>query len=291
MKRIFLILLIACVPLVAVRSQTPGEKAATVAFVQKLQQNNGGFVQAPSATTKPSLRTTSTALRALKYFGGEPKEPAKLPNFVALHFDKTTGGFADLANSNPDVFSTAVGLMAVVQLKMPTEPYLEPGIKFMTENAKTFEEIRIAAAGFEAIGKKAPKADEWIKEIVKTRNADGTYGKGTGTARATGSAAAAILRLGGTIDMKDNVVKAMKAGQRADGGFGKEDVQGSDLETTYRVMRAFHMMKEKPDETKLRAFLVKCRNADSGYAVAPGQDSTVSGTYFVGIILHWLDQK
>jgi hypothetical protein len=56
-------------------------------------------------------------------------------------------------------------------------------------------------------------------------------------------------------------------------------------------MRTFMMLKEKPDEAKLRAFIAKCRNADGGYGVAPGQSSTVSGTYFAGIVLHWLDQK
>ena len=50
------------------------------------------------------------------------------------------------------------------------------------------------------------------------------------------------------------------------------------------------MLKEKPAEPdKLRAFIAKCRNADGGYAVAPGQPSTAGGTYFAGIILHWLD--
>ncbi len=295
MRSVFLVLLFAGIPLVAVHSQTTDEKKATVAYVQKLQQADGGFIGVlPAANVKaagPGLKTTSTALRALKYFGGEPKESASLPKFVASHFDKATGGFSDLPGGKTDVFTTAVGLMAVTQLKMPAEPYLEPAMKFMSDNAKTFEDIRIAAAGFEATGKKAPKADEWIKEIVKTRNADGTYGKGAGTARATGSAAAAILRLGGTIDMRDNVVKAIKAGQRADGGFGKEEEAGSDLETSYRVTRALHMMKEKPDEAKLRAFIAKCRNADGGYGVAPGQGSSVSGTYFAGIILHWLDEK
>jgi prenyltransferase beta subunit len=291
MSRAILFLLFACLPLVAVRSQTPDEKKTTVAYVLQRQQADGSFVATDVKSAKPGLKTTSTSLRALKYFGGEPKEPTNVAKFVASHFDKATGGFADQPAGKVDVFTTAVGLMAVTQLKMPSEPYLEPAMKFMTENAKSFEDIRIAAAGFEAVGKKAPKADDWIKEIVKMRNADGIYGKGSGTARATGSAAAAILRLGGTIDMRDNVVKAMKAGQRADGGFGKEEEQASDLETSYRVMRALMMMKEKPDEAKLRTFIAKCRNADGGYGVAPGQASSVNGVYFAGIILHWLDQK
>ncbi|MGO9416384.1 MAG: prenyltransferase/squalene oxidase repeat-containing protein [Syntrophobacteraceae bacterium] len=50
-------------------------------------------------------------------------------------------------------------------------------------------------------------------------------------------------------------------------------------------------MKEKPDAAKLRAFVAKCRNADGGYGVMPGQKSTGSGTYFAAIILHWLDEK
>src|SRR5262249_29669703 len=161
-----------------------------------LQQPDGGFVAVPAPNVpgaKPGLKATSTALRALKYFGGEPKETASVPKFVVSHFDKTSGGFVDVPNGKPDGFTTAVRLMAVTHLKMDAEPYLEPAVKYMTENAKTFEEIRIAAAGFEAVGKKAPKADEWLKEIVKTRNADGTYGKGSGTARATGGAVAAIM--------------------------------------------------------------------------------------------------
>jgi prenyltransferase beta subunit len=288
MRRAILVLL-ATVGLIPALAQTPEEKKATVAYAEKLQQADGGFIAAAGA--KSSLRSTSTALRVLKYFGGEPKDAPTVPKFVAAHFDKATGGFTDTAAGKPDVFTTAVGLMAVTQLKMPPEPYLEPALKFLTENAKSFEEIRIAAAGFEAVGKKAPKAEAWIAEINKMRNADGTFGKGPGVARATGGAAAAILRLGGTLDMRDNVVKALKAGQRADGGFGKEEDAGSDLETTYRVMRAFMMLKEKPDDAKLRAFIGKCRNADGGYGVTPGQASSVSGTYFAGIVLHWMEAK
>jgi hypothetical protein len=99
----------------------------------------------------------------------------------------------------------------------------------------------------------------------------------------------AVLRLGSKID-RDAVLKAVNAGQHADGGFGKDDA-ASDLETSYRVMRLYWMLKEKPDEAKLRGFVAKCRNADSGYGVAPGQPSGIGGTYFAGIILHWLDEK
>jgi hypothetical protein len=50
------------------------------------------------------------------------------------------------------------------------------------------------------------------------------------------------------------------------------------------------MLHQKPENaTACRAFVARCRNADGGYGVAPGQPSSVSGTYFASIILHWLE--
>jgi prenyltransferase beta subunit len=297
MRQIILAFLVCAVYPVVVRSQTPEEKKATIAILLELQQPDGSFglvspKQNPNlAVAKGDIRSTSSALRALKYFGGAVKDPKLTAKFVESCFDKSKGGFGLRPEATPDVVLTAVGLMAVVELKMPTEPYVGPATKFLADNAKTFEEIRMAAAGFEAIGKPSPKADAWLGEIAKMRNPDGTYGKGTGAARATGSAAAAVLRLGGKLEQPENIIKLLKSGQRLDGGWGKEEEQASDLETTYRVMRSLMMLKDKPDEAKLRAFVAKCRNADGGYGIAPGQKSNVGATYFASIILHWMDQK
>ena len=101
--------------------------------------------------------------------------------YVETCFDKATGGFRDAgASGKPDVFSTAVGIMAVVELKLPTEPYRAGVVKDLGENAKSFEDIRIAVAGLEAIGKRPPQAEAWLEQIGKMRHADGTYGKGAG---------------------------------------------------------------------------------------------------------------
>src|SRR5262249_19428955 len=194
---------------------------------------------------------------------------------------KDAGGFGDRPGGKPDVPTTAVGIMAVVEAGLPTEPYAGAVIKYLADNARTFEDIRIAAAGLEALGKKGPRADDWLKEVAKVRHEDGTYGQGDGTARDTGGATVVVLRLGGEVPHRDNVVKAIKAGQRDDGGWGKAGEKASDLESSYRVMRCFHMLKERPaDVDKLKAFIGRCRNKDGGYGVAPGQESTVGGTYF-----------
>lgn len=276
------------------QAQTPEQKQATVAYVQSLQTAEGGFLPAqPKPGEKPlapGLRASSSALRALKYFGGAPKNKDACAKFIESCFDKDSGGFADQPGGKPDVATTAIGLMAVVEVKGPVERYVEPVSKYLGEKAKTFDEIRIAAAAFEAVNKRPKEASQWLDLVAKMRNADGTYGKDGGNARDTGSAIVVVLRLGAEIANKPAVLKFLKAGQQADGGFAKPDARASDLETSYRITRGFHMLKEKPDVAKMRSFIATCRNADGGYGVAPGQPSSVSGTYYAGIILNWLSE-
>jgi hypothetical protein len=270
--------------------QAPERQKATVVYLQKLQQKDGGFAPA-AGQAKSSLGATSSAIRALKYFGGEIPDRSACEGFVKSCFDKASGGFADTPGGKPDVRLTAVGVMAVVELKLPRDDYEAAAIKYLGDNAKTFDDVRIAAAGMEALAKKSPQADAWLEQVNKMRNADGTFGKDDGLARDTGGAVVVLLRLGTKLENTEAVLKTLKAGQRKDGGFGKADTDKSDLESSYRVMRAFHMLKAKPDAERLAVFVDRCRNDDGGYGVAPGQPSTVAGTYYAGIITHWLSEK
>lgn len=289
MRRLTIVLLCAGVWSVPAQGQTAEEKQATISFLRGLQAPDGGFRPAPGGKTPSGLRATSAALRALKYFGGEPRDREASKRFVTSCFDKTSGGFADRPQGKPDTILTAVGLAAIVELEMPRENYLDPAIHYLTDHAKGFEEVRMAAAGLEAVGKRPAQADTWLEQLDKMRNSDGTFGKGSGVVRATGGATAAILRLGGKLANRAKVIQTLKNGQRPDGGYGKEDVAGSDLETSYRVVRSLVMLKEKSaDVAKLRTFIARCRNADGGYGVTPGQPSTVGATYFAGTLLHWL---
>jgi prenyltransferase beta subunit len=291
------VFLLVFLPGATAYSQTPAEKQATIRFLQDLQTPSGGFLAGPEnpkfkRPTVLSLRATNAALRALKYFGGEPRDLKAAGRFVESCFDKSTGGFADRPGAPPDAMTTAVGIMAVVEAKLPTEPYADPVVKYLGEHAKTFEEIRLAAAGLEAISKQAPLADNWLKQIEEMQNPDGTFGQGRGAARDTGSAVAAILRLGGKLKSPERAIAVVKEGQRGDGAFGKGDVETSDLESSYRIIRSLHMLKEKPAYPGVvREFIAGCRNADGGYGVVPEQPSSAGGTYFAAIILHWLDEK
>jgi hypothetical protein len=111
-------------------------------------------------------------------------------------------------------------------------------------------------------------------------------------ARDTGGAVCAVLRLGGKVEKTDDVLRVLNEGQRPDGGFGKAGAEGSDLESSYRIARAFHMLKTKPRGAgRLREFIARCRNEDGGYGVAPGHPSHVNGCYYAAIISLWLDEK
>jgi prenyltransferase beta subunit len=297
MKRLFLASLLVAISCIPGQAQTAEEKQATIRFLQDLQKPSGGFLAGPEnpkikRPTGPSLRATNAALRALKYFGGQPRDLKAAGRFVESCFDKSSGGFGDRPGGKPDALTTAVGIMAVVETKLPIEPYAQAVVKYLGEHAKTFEEIRLAAAGLEAIGKQSSKTNDWLKQITGMQNPDGSFGKGRGAARETGSAVAAILRLGGKIEHPERVLAVMKEGQRPDGAYGKEDVETSDLESSYRIIRSLHMLKEKPaDPDRVRAFIAKCRNPDGGHGVAPGQPSSAGGTYFASIILHWLEER
>ena len=153
--------------------------------------------------------------------------------------------------------------------------------------------MRVAAAGMEQLDAKAAGTMRWIDEVTALASSDGSgFGKGAGKPRDTAGCVVTLLRLGVKIPNSDAYVKILNDGQRQNGGWGKaDDATGSDLETTYRVMRCYMMLKTQPKHVEgVRSFVAKCRNADGGYGVAPGQPSNVNGTYFAAIVTHWLCQ-
>jgi hypothetical protein len=297
MKRLAMSLLGFFFAAMSIQAGEPGVKQS-IAYVQKLQTESGGFrAQEPKPNAPkiaPTLRATSSAVRALKFLGGKVPNKDACVKFVESCWNAEAGAFSDVPKGKPDVFMTAVGLLAVVELKMPIDQYADGASKYLTENAKTFEDVRIAAAGFEAIKKPAPKRDRWFGDILKTPNKeDGSFGQGPGQARDTASAAVTLYRLGSAPPFADHLLKLVKAGQRQNGGWGTGDSEtASDLESTYRVMRYLMMVKARPDNVEgVRSFVAKCRNEDGGYGVAPGRPSSVGGTYFAAIVTHWLKEK
>ena len=270
-------------------SQTPDELATTARYVAAFQNPDGGF--APGVGKPSTLGATSSAIRTLGYTAGAVPDLAGAIRFVPTCFDRESGGFSQTPGGKPDVGTTASGLMAIGALKLDPTPYVEPAIRYLGANAKTFEEIRIAVAGLEAVGKPSPDFPRWIEQVEGGKNPDGTFGQGPAQPRATGSAAVTLLRMGVTLDEARTaaILKVLLDGQKPDGGWGEGD-GASDLGSTYRIMRAFWMMRQKPDLSRLRQYIGMHRQADGGYAPKPGAVADPGATYTAAIVLYWARQ-
>jgi len=298
MRRFFLSSLVCLVCQSVAFAQAADQKLQqqTVGYIKSLQAPSGGFLaEKPGpggAAGKPTLRATSSAVRAIKYFHGEVPNKEAVIKFVDSCFDKATGGFTDTPGGKAETGTTSVGLMAVVDLGMPLDQYQAPAVKFLADNIKSFDEVRIAAAAHEAIKAPSPKLDEWLDLTAKLKVPPRSDNESDERSRVLAGQVVTLLRFGQKLKNPDTIVKDLQAGQHGSGGFGKQDAPRADLESTYRVMRAFVMLKAKPANVEsLRNFVLKCRNEDHGFSVMPGESSSVSGTYFAGVILHWLDAK
>jgi poly(3-hydroxybutyrate) depolymerase/prenyltransferase beta subunit len=268
----------------AVHAQSTADLARTAAYAAALQNPDGGF--AAQAGQASSLGATNSALRVLKYTGGSVPDVLACIAYVKSCHDAASGGFAPTPGGKPDVSTTAVGLMALDELKIPPERWADEAVAFFSRNVKTFEEIRIAVAGLEAVKKTSPDFEAWTAQVRAMRNPDGTFGKGADQGRDTGGAAVALLRMGVELDRKQAILAALQAGQRADGGWGMGE-GGSDLGSTYRVMRAFFMLGATPDVDRLLAFVSRCRQSNGSYAARPGAADS-GGTYFATIVIRWV---
>jgi len=274
------------------------QKLGAIKFVQLLQDGKGGFASGPK-DLNPTLKATSAAVRGLKYLTGK-KAVEAVPNaklhteYVLSCYDPKTGAFAE-PGGKPDVTITAIGVMVAAELGIPHDKYAK-AMDYLKENAKTFEEVRIGAAAVEAWGVKECPFDlgEWLN-LAQSFMPELKGDMKDGRARDLGSATAAILRLRSFISPSGGVellvMDCICKGQRDDGGWGKKDARISDIETTYRVMRALVLMKVPTvlDEKKLREFLAAHRNKDGGSATEPGKASSMSGVYYNAIITKWLD--
>lgn len=284
MKRLFFSLLTVLwlVSGVAAETLTPEQRAASIRYIRDLQNEDGGF-RAAGISGPSTLSATSSSLRALKYFKG----PKANSNRFLLGLVDASGGLQDTPMGEVNVRTTAVGLMAAVELNNRIKNDASHSIRdYFGRHANTLPDIYIAAAALDAAGLKGSKTETWIQQYQAIKNPDETYGKDP-TEHA--GAVITLLRLGTKPANPAASAKALLAAQLPDGGWAAKG-EKSDLSSTYRVMRALWMLKAKPDPQKVAGFVQSCRNGDGGYGMQPGQPSGAGPTYFASIVLHWLDE-
>lgn len=276
-------------------SQTPElvAKANATLYILRLQDpSTGAFKVTPDG--KPSLRACNGGAKGLKYLGYDKPIPhaEKLKAFVLSCYEPKTGAFAE-PGGQPDVTITSIGVMAAIEVGVPAKQ-VEKSLDYLKANAKSFDEIRIGAAALEALNAKPDWLPSWYKVCDAQLDDRGIAGEDDSFARDTASVLAVKLRLGVPLkELKngDKMPEVLKAGQGKDGGYGRHGAEKSDFESTYRVMRALMLMKAKPQDTaKMKSFLLSCGHKDGGFGVAPGEPSTMSGTYYYAAIMKWLDE-
>ena len=215
------------------RAQSPGDFAQTAAYAAAHQNEDGGFAALPGQPS--TLGATNTGLRVLDYVGGSVADLAGCIRFVRSCKVRDSG-FAQTPGGKPDVVTTAIGLLAAAELKIADRMMIDDAIAYFSTNAKTFEEVRMSIAGLEGVGSLSPDFPRWADQIEGMRQPDGSFGEGASKAFESGGAGAAILRMGMNLDKRDAVIAAIKAGQRGEGGWSKDDGP-ADLSSSYRVMR------------------------------------------------------
>lgn len=267
-------------------AQPPAEMARTAAYAAAHQNKDGGF--APKVGQPSSLRSTNAGLRVLRHVGGSVPDVLACVNYVKS-CRVPGGGFSDTTGGKPDAVTTAMGLLAASELKIHDPDMIREAVAYLGRHARAFEEVRLAAAGLEAIGVYSPDAPRWYGQLQAMRNAEGSFGSGAAVPFVTGGVAAAILRLGMPLEHRGAVVKAINAGQRPEGGWSQDD-RPPDLASSYRVMRAMFMMRERPDIDRLLAFVARCRKPDGGYSATPDGEGSLGGAYLATILMLWSRQ-
>jgi len=238
---------------VRVRAQSAADFAQTAAYAAAQQNADGGFAASPGQPS--TLGATNTGLRVLDYVGGSLFDEPGCIRFV--NSCKVPGsGFAHRPGGKPDVVTTAVGLMAAAELKIADKAMIDDDVAYFGANARAFEEVRMSIAGLEAVGARSPDFARWAEQLESLRTPDGSFGQHPGKAFVIGGVAAAILRMGMNLEKRDAVIATIKAGQRPDGAWSKDDGP-SDLSSSYRVMRALFMLKEKPDVERLTGYIAR----------------------------------
>lgn len=266
----------------------PAERDATLAYIAGLRNEDGGY-RAAAAPGPSALSNTVPALRTYDHLGVAVPRPRRVLRFVLGCHDAVSGGFGDTPGAKPDVRSTAMGLMALAELKQQKrqgEKAADQAVKFLVEQAKSPAEIYIAGAALDAAKSAVAVPASWYELFEGMRKPDGSYGE---SPLDTATAAITLIRIGRALVGSALTGNQIAKAQRTDGGFAGPNGM-SDLSTAYRMMRALFMLKTHPNQGSLRQFISRCRNSDGGYGPTPGAPSAANSTYYAVIVSDWSQQ-
>ncbi len=125
-------LLVAASLVAPVHAQSPAELARTAAYVAAFQNPDGGFGSKVGGAS--TLNATSSAIRTLGFNGGSIPDVLAAIRYVDSCIDEKSGGFAPTPGGKPDIATTAVGLMALSELKIADKETVDAALRFLEDN-------------------------------------------------------------------------------------------------------------------------------------------------------------
>ncbi len=251
----------------------------TIAALHALRSGDG-YPDQPGGT--PQVGTTLSVQKSLAFLGSRPADPDSLHSFVMAAIDPATGTCTPPGAQTPSVLLTAGALLSLHALDAAQSlaRFLQPGLDWMAENARSREEhfMTIAVADECAVPVPLPDSVAFFRALEQP---DGTFGSSVLT---NGIASSALLRLGEPLRNPDAVAALMLAAQTREGGFADTD-GAADLWTTYCVMRALDLMQVSPNVATLAPWVRAMQTPEGGF----GQGSTsANATYQCLSILDWV---
>jgi hypothetical protein len=274
------------------------DRAATLSYVRQWRCPEGGF--APAAGLAADARCTLMSLIVLKAWGGGAgaDELQSARRFILRC--RQGSGFSPTPEAAANAFSTAIGLLAfAMTFENPAvdsgalERYPWPAIDlpagsareqcrqsnlWLSERARSFDEIRIATDILERVGERPLAWARW-REVIAGQRSQGLPGGKAAANRSTALSVLPLLRMGERVPDRAAIAVQLREGQQPDGGYAVEDGAPSDLDTTYWSMRALSALGVGPkDPGALVGFLAGCRACDGGYALVAGGTPSTIGT-------------
>ncbi|MSR30096.1 MAG: hypothetical protein EXR99_01200 [Gemmataceae bacterium] len=251
-------------------------------YALSLENPDGGFLS-EKAKEKTSLRATLGAIR-ISQMEKKSLSSLKAHQKFILSCWKESGEFADTPGGKPDLITTVVGLMACKDANILEEKVRKSGVLYLIENAKNFEEVRMACAFLAQEKEIAQVREAWSGLVLNHLRQTKTQAKPHQLGREMAGALVTLLRLGVAPPMEYGFTGSWR---QQDGGFASANSTQSDMDTVYRVGRFLHMTQNQTELRKTLPFIEKCANADGGFGPAPGKPSTMGATYQARIVLLW----
>lgn len=263
------------------------ERAATTRFLRGLKRADGGYAS-QATDPKSGLHDTVSALKALRLLDADPDDPERTRAFVHSCSDMATGGFSESPAETPNVFSTAIGLIALRELGETEgfESRAQRAMRFMSENAASAADHFMIIAAHEEGKLPDPVAPSSASFFRARRRQDGAFGE---SARYNAMASAALHRAREPVQHPEPVIRRLLGAQGPDGGFADRQGQ-SDVMTTYAVARALTLLKAMPDIDGLSGYIAALRREEGGYTDTPNAPATAGATYEALSILRWTEE-